>query len=349
MRLLQGKHHGPILTVRHAKLLAHTSPGTPHAHNHQRHAWSGTPLSELETRRLDPSTDQGDLVDLFELVFGHTILPGMWEWKHQPEWAPRHECWVARYDDRIVGYVGAVCVRGVVDGKAVPFFQLSDVMVHPQYRRKFDYFDLAAKHIFEDVVAHNEDRIIYGFSNHRAFLWFKKLGLSDIVEKARICTVPPQDVGAGTPFEIKEASWQDPWLDEFWAEHIATVRLGLVRDGAYLVWRYGRHPVYPYKLRRIEEGGRAIGWVVLGAHGGKPEMPVVDMLLPPGREPEVLQALANHLNRPVRFWLASNRTPPFADEKESKTSVYIFLKPTTVGIEQLRNDLYYTMGDADWW
>ncbi len=306
-------------------------------------------MSELETRRLDPKTDQADLVELFELVFGHTILPGMWEWKHQPSWAPRHDCWVARYDERIVGYVGAVCVRGVVDGKPVPFFQLSDVMVHPEYRRKFDYFDLGAKYIFEDVVEQCKDRVIYGFSNHRAFLWFKKLGLSDIVEKARICTVPPQAGGGAAQFEFKNAKFDDPWLDDHWAEHQAIIRMGLVRDGLYLNWRYGRHPVYRYKLRRVEENGQPIGWVVLGPHGGKPEMPIVDMLLPPGREPDVLQALATDLKRPVRFWLSSNRTPPFADEKESKTSVYIFTKPTTVAIEPLRTDLYYTMGDADWW
>ena len=208
-------------------------------------------MDTLETRRLDPATDHEELVSLFELVFGHTILPGMWEWKYQPSWAPRHECWIARYDDKIVGYVGAVCVRGVVNGQPVPFFQLADAMVHPDYRRKFDYFELGAKHIFEDVVERNPARVIYGFSNHRAFLWFKKMGLGDIVEKARTCTLRPQAPVPARALTFHEMAWDDDLVDAIWAEQQPGMRAGLMRDRIYLQWRYGGHPVYRYKLRRV--------------------------------------------------------------------------------------------------
>jgi hypothetical protein len=308
-------------------------------------------MSDLVTRRLDPDADQRDLVGLFELVFGHTVLPGMWEWKHMPPWAPRHECWVAEYDDRIVGYVGAMCLRGVVDGRSVPFFQLGDAMVHPDYRRRFDYFDLGARHIFEDVAMHHEERVIYGFSNHRAFLWFKKMGIGDMVERARQCTVRPRPAGqvSSGGLTFVETPWQDDVVDALWAEHQPTLKLGLLRDREYLQWRYGRHPAYRYWLHRIEDRGVPVGWVVRGQHGGKPATPIVDMLLPAGREQDLLQAFADHVDRPICCWLPGGRTPAFAEEKETKTSVYVFIKETTVGIEQLRSDLYYTMGDADWW
>ena len=164
------------------------------------------------TRRLDVDADQKDLIELFETVFGYTVIPQMWAWKYRPPWNDDHYCWVARQDNKVIGYVGAVMVRGVVNGQPVPFFQLADVMVHPDYRKQHDFFGLASTHIFEEIVRRHESRVIYGFSNHRAFLWFKRTGLSDLVEKARVCTVQPNPGLADPRGAAAEIQFEDPWV-----------------------------------------------------------------------------------------------------------------------------------------
>ena len=40
----------------------------------------------------------------------------MWYWKYVPPWAQRHYCYVGKIDDQIVGYFGAVPLRGMKEG-----------------------------------------------------------------------------------------------------------------------------------------------------------------------------------------------------------------------------------------
>src|SRR5215475_14148559 len=130
-------------------------------------------MSSVVTRPLDPHRDYVDLIGLFDLVFGGTVTPYMWAWKYLPPWAQRHYCWVAESDGKVIGYCGAVPLRGAVAGKPMPFFQLADMMVHPDHRRTHDLFDLGPKQILADLGQTHPQHVLYGFSGHRAFLWFQ--------------------------------------------------------------------------------------------------------------------------------------------------------------------------------
>jgi len=304
----------------------------------------------LETRPLRPETDAEGLIELFDKVFGHTVSPGMWEWKYRPPWVDRHYCWVGVYDDRIIGYVGAVPLRGGIDGEEVPFFQLADVMVHPDYRLKFDYFSIAVKAILEDLGTTHPRHLLYGFSDHRAFRWFERVGWSGLIEMAMTFRFRPRDSENAGRYAFRGWSWTDPELSRQWESLCGTLQASLIRDGEYVLWRYGRHPVFPYRLMGVHEDGSPLGWVVLGKPSRKTgPVPVVDMLLPEASTGAVLRALSEHEEQPMSAWLPTRLGLDASERKVSNTHVYHFLKNSAVDTSYLKENFYYTMGDVDWW
>jgi hypothetical protein len=316
-------------------------------------------------RRLNVLEDAEQLIELFDLVFGHTVTPPMWAWKYRPPWVARDYCWVGEVDGRVVGYIGAVPARGWHDGKEVPFFQLADIMVHPDYRLHYDYFEIAPREIMADLGQTHPDHLLYGFSSHRAFRWFERIGLSGLVERARTRYVGRGGNGAGIleaesgpaatgRFELRDWPWKAPEIDQVWRDQRIDVGTGLIRDTAYLSWRYGGHPINGYRLLGIYEGGDVRGWVIIGndspgKKGRAQEIPVVDMLLPESCVQPVLADLAAHVDNPLMLWFPNRLAPEFPDSKDSGTYVYHFVRDSIVDTEYLQNHLYYTMGDVDWW
>lgn len=311
-------------------------------------------MSTIQSRLMQPLDDAAELIELFETVFGHTVTPHMWSWKYLPPWTLRHYCWVGLSDEKVVGYVGAVPLRGIVHGREAPFFQLADIMVLPDYRLKHDYFGLGTQAIMEDIGRSHPEHLLYGFSNHRAFRWLERIGLSGLIEKAHDRFVEGADEGQPSAYELHDWEWSEPRIDVVWKDLGSTVEVGLIRDGHYLRWRYGEHPVNRYRLVGIHRGGAAVGWAVvlesgLGRPGGPAEAPVVDVLLPEREIRPALQALSEHLEHPLKLWLPLHVAPDLPPGKDSGTHVYHFVRNSIASTEQLQRKLYYTMGDVDWW
>lgn len=305
---------------------------------------------ELEARALQPLADQKDLIDLFETVFGHTVTPMMWAWKYRPPWTKRHYCWVGVCDQRVIGYFGCMPLRGWFRGRQVPFFQFADFMVHPKYRRKHDYFSLGLKALLEDLGATHPEYLIYGFSDHRAFLGFRRSGLGGLVEKAVNRFVRPTRQSAQAGLEIRDWGWRESGIEQVWRQQRDNIKIGLIRDVQYLSWRYGGHPVFRYRLFGLHQDGQPVGWMVIGNDGHKKDIPVVDLLMPEELIHPALESLAGHLGRRLVTWLPQNVAPgAFSECRETGTHVYHFSKDSIVDTATLQQQLYYTMGDVDWW
>jgi len=311
-------------------------------------------MTTLETRPLQPETDSSDLIELFDAVFGYTVSPQMWEWKYRPPWTDRNYCWVGVCNGKVIGYLGAIPLRGRIEGEEVPFFQLADAMVHPKYRLKFDYFGLAHEAILEDIGKTHPRHMIYGFSDHRVFRWFERIGWSGLIEMAETRYFSPR--GDSTPgrFEFMEWDWTEPEITRCWDMQNGNIQAGLIRDGNYVHWRYGSHPVFPYRLLGVREEETVVGWIVIGM--GRPikenptmPIPVVDMVLPEASIQPSLQALSEHLERGVSVWLPARLDLEVPDRRATGTHVYHFVKNSAVDTAYLQDHFYYTMGDVDWW
>ncbi len=306
-------------------------------------------------RPMQPLADQRGLIELFESVFGHTVTPMMWAWKYRPPWTERHFCWVGICDEKVIGFFGAMPLRGWIRGREVPFFQFADFMVHPKYRRKYDYFSLGLEVVLEDLGGVHPEYMIYGFSDHRAFLGFRRSGLGGLVEKAVTRYVRPAGNGPASGLEIRDWGWRDESIEAVWERQQDNLEIGLVRDVQYLSWRYGGHPVFSYRLFGVHRDGQPVGWMVIGNDGagkrGRPkEIPVVDLLMPEDLVGPALQALAAHLDHALMVWLPGHTAPDACKQrKETGTHVFHFRKDSIVDTGDLQKHLYYTMGDVDWW
>lgn len=315
---------------------------------------SNETLPPLEGRLLDPTRDHFGLMELSETVFGTQITPAWWYWKNMPSWSLRHYCYVGRVEGRVIGYFGAVPLRGWIDGEQVAFFQLADFMVHPDFRMKYDYFGLGCEKILADIKESHARHLVYGFSGHGAFRYLKKRKLGGHIEKATTRYMRLAGAPKSTRFEFVDWKWTDKRIDRVWNRHKDNIRAGLVRDGRYLDWRYGQHPINNYRLLGVRQGGDDIGFIVMGAD--KPgdrdrakEIPLVDALLPQELVAEIVQEFTGFVENDVMIWQPDHRCEGFAEQKDSKTNCYHFLRDSVASTEFLQEHLYYTMGDVDWW
>lgn len=311
-------------------------------------------LPPLESRLLDPMEDHFGLIELFDTVFGHTVTPAMWYWKYVPKWAGRHYCYVGRVEDKVIGYFGAVPLRGMIDGEEIAFFQLADLMVHPKYRLKYDYFQIGSDHILSDIRRSHPRHLVYGFSGHAAFRYLRKRKIGGFIEKAKTRYVRRADAPRSSEFEFEDWSWSAAEIDAAWDAWKPSMRAGLIRDADYLMWRYGSHPVHNYRLLGVRSGGEALGYLVMGndrpgEHNRAKEVPVVDVLLADEHVQPVMQSLARFLDNDVMLWMPDHRAVGFGEDKDSGTHCYHYLKESAASTEFLAENLYYTMGDVDWW
>lgn len=305
----------------------------------------------VHARPLDALADHPQLLQLFELVFGGTVTPAIWAWKYLPPWTARHYCSVAEVDGRVIGYCGAVPLRGQVAGRPVPFFQLADIMVHPDHRRSHDWFELGPGRILDDIGTAHPQHVLYGFSGHRAFLWFKRTGLVDLIERASTGIVRHR-VRDTAGHAVRPWSWDDPGIDATWRQFGPAT--GLIRDGTYLRWRYRDHPLHGYRLYGVQRDGAPVGWLVIGTdppgeNGRRAETPVVDLLLPSESLRPGLEALARELRRDVMVWQPQRSAPAWDATVDPDTHVFHFARRSMVTTASLQEQLYYTMGDVDWW
>lgn len=308
----------------------------------------------LEARLLDPMLDHFGLIELYETVFGHTVTPAMWYWKYVPPWTQRHYCYIGRIDGKVIGFFGAVPLRGMKDDQEIPYFQLTDFMVHPDHRLKHDYFGLGSKHILGDIQESNAEHLVYGFSGHKAFRFLERFGLGGFIAKPRTRYLRIADAPEDSGYEFVPWEWNSNLIDKVWALHRPHIKAGLIRDKEYIFWRYGSHPINGYRLLGVCRDGDPIGFVVTGSdrpseHGRAKETPVVDALLPAAESRQILHELARYCGNDLMFWLPDRMAEGVEESKDSGTHCYHYKEDSALSTEHLTENLYYTMGDVDWW
>lgn len=217
-----------------------------------------------------------------------------WAWKYKDNPAGNPIIWFAEYNDSLVGQYAVIPIKMKVGNGVFTCLQSVDTMTHPDYRKQ-GIFEALAKKTYEQAAG-EEIHVIYGFPNELSYPgfvkkldWFdvsllktmiKPLNLQNIVKNyisnrflfsvfipsgnllLKILSINkrPSKVDA---LDINQISSFDDRFDNFWERISGVYDIGVVRDTAYLNWRFVNVPNTQYVIYIAERRDEILGYIIL--------------------------------------------------------------------------------------
>ena len=233
---------------------------------------------------------------LFHKVFAVQATPEAWRWKYHGT-ALLGSINLVAFDasEALVGHAGALVLPGMDAGAPRAMIQVCDVMVAAHRRGKGGaeaVYPALMRALREAIAMRFPGAYAYGFPGKRPFLLGERVGFYrrsyDITQVE--CEVLDAR-NAIWPWErVQVLDWggeRAAMLERLWVQHGAhAASPAVVRDAAYLQWRYAQHPTRRYTLLMFYQGWRVAGWWVVSVEGGR--LRIVDAL---GRDLFSLSAL----------------------------------------------------------
>jgi len=300
------------------------------------------------------SGDETAIIALFGAVFGQVLTEAQWRWKYA---GPGLTSPIARLAfnaaGQLVGHAGAIPLRGWRQGQALPFLQICDVMVDPIARGQLgrhNLFTQLVRELLEGLAERWPTAFAYGFPGRRPFRLGEYARVYGAVERAPRLYRPIQKA-SWSWLRARPLDWNEPRLDGLWTRLAPGLPLALVRDRAYLRWRYANHPFRSYALFGLSmQWGGLVGWAVIQHEEN--DLRIVDMLIARHRLKPALAALdrlaMNSGCHALEIWLPPrwrDAIPSPVEPTEVVVANMIWRLP--ISTEEVQKELYYTMGDLD--
>lgn len=215
---------------------------------------------------------------------------------------------------------------------------------------------LGSKNLYTQMIRQFFDRLssqfpnalAYGFPGERPFKLGRYAGVYGCIEIAQEIQLSPE--GASRWTRVKPVPLVSADLDKIWHRLKGQYDLCLVRDSAYVRWRYAEHPTRNYERVSLTSWGEVFGWAILQRQADKTQ--IIDVFCDRKRLPDLLACLSLWIQKqdkpPAVIWLPRAHSGQIRGKTDA-TPVYStnmvrgFLLPT----EAVRKELYYTMGDLD--
>lgn len=252
----------------------------------------------------------------------------------------------------VMGHAGAIALRGQAYGMSIPFYQITDVMVHPQARGYLginNLFTQLLRVLLVQIKNTHPQVLAYGFPGLRPFVLGERVWVYEKVERAREYVWNVNELN-GVGLLAIAASWDDVPFDVLWQRLGHQFPVSLIRDSDYIHWRYIHNPFRSYQLLELCWLKESIGWAVLYIRAN--EVLIVDFLIARNLCLHALRSISNwvkaHGWQIVRLWVGASW--------RSRLSLSIVDAPVVVtnmrwGLpwptDVLSADLFYTMGDVD--
>lgn len=308
-----------------------------------------------------PADDDIGCRSLFHRSFGHEISPEMWAWKYADG---RGRAVIARNGERIVAHYAGTSRRIAFMDTDLRALQVCDVMVDPAERavmtRKGAFFQVASAWLEAYHGYYGDHSLAFGFPNRRAMRLGEALGLyTEVAQIAEVNWTPLEPRhGIATHAVVLDQNMDHSALfQSLWHEMRQDLadRIVVIRDPAYLTYRYFNHPLYRYVLLAIKQRltGNPIGLVVL-----RPEQDTCRFIDFVGPVAEIPRALAharrwvgkNGLTR-LTGWITTRDADRFTAAGVSVHATGICVPCNTWSEspppEQIRNRWWLTMGDTE--
>lgn len=298
--------------------------------------------------------DEYGITSLFQDVFGKEMTLEQWKWKYAVPGDWKIYSKVAEdKSHKIIGHAGAIPLRGIYKNKPIRIFQIVDVMVHPKARGSLgrkSVFEHLMKTLFDDLQKEFFDVFCYGFPGKGPFLVGKRIQVYEEIEPAVDCEQKTKSM-FWNPFKIKPVDWNDNGLNVLWDGVSGNLRLSLIRDSAYLCWRYAKNPFFSYNLLGMFLLSKLKGWVVVRDSGE--EVSIIDLLAEPNRYKAIFKAVSSYFfsqkKKSMQFWLPGGLREAITGciKKETNIVVTNMIWNLPLKTSVVKDALYYTMGDVD--
>ena len=329
----------------------------------------------LEIRVAEPADDP-DLIACFNSIFpvdSPAVRPmdlRTWRWKYATPGIDRRELVFATHPE--VGVVGAYPsqpLRALHEGEPVQTAQITDLMVRHDWRRVGDrpglfvqmgrlYYQLfggpgAGKQVFNygwPIPAWRIGQRYLRYENVRDWNFLAR----EVPADARARTRTPAGL------EVVEVDRFGATADELFARVGPTASFALVKDAAWLNWRYTDHPTHSYRRLECHEGGklRAIAVDCVGSLMRPHTSFLVDWVVPADDVDAMAAIVAAAEERAVReatgvlagVWNpADPRFRPLQAMGYDTWDSRYFLVAATFVLDSmyLRDAWHFTMGESD--
>ena len=302
-----------------------------------------------------------------------------WEWLYARNPWGRQAYLCEEGDGRVLAHYGGVPLRFWCFGEQRLAALVLDSMAHVDGQRGLTVagpFLRTARAWVAHYSPPEVNAFHYGFPNTRAYAIGQRfLAYAPMFERLPTLyrsfyrDTDDGTVGAAFPSQlvVEEVAHFGPSrgaLDHLWERLAPHYPLAMVRDGAWLVWRFDQCP-WPAHRRFLVRApnGEIRGWFVTRAEWqGQPILAVVDLLVAPQDRTALaavlrgaVQAAREGLHVRVVLWLPEHH-PTFATalaagfetERSPITMVYV-PRAAQLSMERTRTSAYYTIADSDHW
>ncbi|WP_394218217.1 GNAT family N-acetyltransferase [Halobacillus trueperi] len=232
--------------------------------------------------------DEAQIQSLFSKTFHHERPLSEWEWKFKDN--PKQEkpfILVYEENDQILGHISLWLTEAYFHGKRATIGLRVDTMVDPSARGKGIYRKLNEV-LLEEAAAEGID-FIYGFPAPKAKeLFIRYTNATHMTDMPRWVSIQkpfsllasrisalrlfkPLDRVVGLiknkpssdhRYHIKKLSGCDQSFDDLAKETRHLSEALVIRDAAYLNWRYLDHPTNQYELHALYQNERLCGYAV---------------------------------------------------------------------------------------
>lgn len=325
------------------------------------------------------SGDEYAINNMFNEVFNQNRELSAWYWKYRDNPHGSYFISLASTEDgalaaHYAGYPVKLYRCTSVNGTAVEIrtFQLGDKMTRKRFRSAgFGKNALLAKTFmhFKKTYARNVP-FGYGFGAHHSLRFgLMFLGYADIepvpYRRVDLNRISKLKVNPAKSFLMKTEIEEMPLINSRWTEFFLSAahyyKYLVVRDAAYLKWRYLQRPDRKYLIISVKRGAKLAGWSVFYRVANK----IIwgDALFKHG-DSDCIKSALKYLQRHsisngadfIECWFP--KRPEWWDSILQSMGFEIEAEPNNLHFtgpvfadsnapELLRKDFYYTIGDSD--
>lgn len=215
--------------------------------------------------------DTPGVLDLFHATFGKSITAAAYRWKflESPWPIAAATTFVAELEGRIVGHFGGTPVRLRLGEQQIAAVHAGDVMVAADLRRQ-GIMTAVGRAASQAWAAGGAELVLalptQDFTGLRARLDYRPTFELGWLWRPLRPQVMFGRSGAGRGVEVSAVDEPGAEFDELWEAAQARHDVLVVRDGAWLAYRYARAPGPGYRILLARARGRPVGYLVYRLH-----------------------------------------------------------------------------------